>query len=156
MKPIIIAVLSLLILTPKALFAGAANAELECVSVGKKGDRMTLKGDIPGDFAEFSLEFKVGEKSVEMNDRSRDDTLAVVNNWKRKVFTVYVDSKNGYRNLVMYAVPASVRTRKRKNETTVKFQAILEQAPIPEYEGPLMYKAFVHDVKMKCTWRYSI
>jgi len=156
MKIVKLTLIALSIFIPSTLAAGSSNAELECRSIKGKGNILTLKGNIPGDYAEFSLVFKVGNKSIEMNDIKRDDKVSVVTNWKHHVFTIKVKSKEGYRDLVMYAIPNTVHVKKSEYATNVKFKAIAEIAPIPGYKGALMYQSFLHNKKMECTWEYSI
>jgi hypothetical protein len=130
------------------------DALLDCSSNNAKGEVITLRGTIPGDSAEFYLVFKVGDKKIEIANRKTENDISVVNNWKHSVFALSVLSENGYSDIVMYAIPRSARVKKTEEGNRVGFAAIVEQAPIPGYDGPLTYSAFLHDIKMKCIWKY--
>ena len=125
-----------LTLVPSESRAGAANAELSCESISKARGSITLKGEIPGDFAEFSLVTAQADKSMRVTDQNGgQDQIHVVESWKDRVFTLTVVAQNPLGQLQLYALPNSVVRAKIPNGSKVRFTAIALQLPIPGYAG---------------------
>jgi hypothetical protein len=133
--------------------AGSNNADLDCKASGTR-QPVSLRGSIPGDFAEFSLTLERGGTSVSMS--SPDDRINVVIELAKGVFTMAVNVRDG-RELSMYAVPSSVRVKggsQRLFDAT--FDAVLLTAPRPGHVGPQTSASLLHDVKMTCTLHHQI
>lgn len=145
---------TLLILLPGKAGMGAANAQLECRSVDSKTGTLTLKGSIPGDFAEFRLELENKQGKVVMSDAQ--DNIHVIEDFKRQVFTMTVARVDGP-DLQLYAIPNTIKVRRGANRLVdASFDAILLEAPKPEYDGPVDSESVLRGIKMRCTYKYSI
>lgn len=145
---------------PRPLAAGADNAQLQCSSVaGPKSKQpvVAIAGDIPGDFAEFTLTVTQDGKSLVVSDQNgKRDQVHVVESWSSRVFTLVVAAKDPLHELKLYAVPSSVVVSKIPGGRKVKFNAIAELLPIPGFTGSINAASFHHDVQLKCTWQYEI
>ena len=121
------AIIATLLLTGYAL-AGSDNAELRCVSKDKK---VTISGNIPGDFAEFELAFTENGATITMSsgpETDGKDRVLVHEDFKNGVFAVGVALSSGY-DFTLYGIPRSVR--KSAKRTNKRFQAVLQTAPRP-------------------------
>lgn len=134
--------------------AGAANADLNCKSIGASKPVTLLVGSIPGDFAEFDLVLKHGNKSITM--KSEKDHIGVITNFTHKVFTISVMTSN-YERLSFYAIPKSIKYKGGASRLyTAKFTAILVSAPKPGTKTPRYTSgSFLKGVKMNCTLHHS-
>ena len=133
--------------------AGANNADFHCVSTQGKA-KVTLDGNIPGDFASFELRLSDSVGATVMTDRH--ERISVVENFAKGVFTIAVTREDG-RNLLLYALPATVkRSVGSGGESRARFSAVLLEAPKPGYEGPASYETTLRDVSLSCTYEYSI
>jgi len=139
------------ILFPLLCSAEASNAKLSCKSTTTNGNNITLNGMIPGDFAEFYLELKMGGKVIFMNDNK--DSIYVITDFDQQVFTVAVGRQDG-RDLLFYAVPNTLKTKGNKQYVKATFAAVLMEGPKPGYKGPVTYHAMLHNVKMQCIYEY--
>jgi hypothetical protein len=140
-------------LSSSAVLAGANNAELQCNAVSHGG--LSLKGSIPGDFAEFDLTLKGPKGSISMSDKT-NDKISVIDVFKHGVFTLDISQSAG-RGLVLYAIPRTVKYVGGANrEKKAAFDAVLMAAPIPGYSGPDNYDSWLHDVPFKCKYSFSI
>jgi hypothetical protein len=145
---------AIFLLLPSRGSIGAANALLECKSVGQKRGELALSGDIPGDFAEFHLKLKSNTAELLMSDEK--DRIYVIEDFNRQVFTIAVGREDD-RNLQLYAIPGSIKARSGANRLlNARFDAILLEAPKPGYVGPVNYQSMLRGVKMSCTYKYSI
>jgi hypothetical protein len=135
-------------------FGGADNAKLDCESATSSETSTRLSGDVPGDFAEFSLKLEVEGSSILMS--SPDDKIEVVTELSKGVFTLTVEHSDR-RSLRLYAVPSSVKvkggSRRLFNAT---FDAVMLQAPKPGYSGPPTAASLVKDIKLTCTLKHHI
>lgn len=140
--------------------AGASNAELKCSALAgpkSKLPLLTLEGEVPGDFAEFTLTIAQGEWSIALGDQNgRSDRVHVVESWSNRVFTLVVSGQDPLHDLKLYAVPSSVGVTRIPGGRKVKFNAIGEQVPIPGFTGTVSHAAYHHDLKLKCTWQLTI
>ena len=145
---------------PRPLAAGADNAQLQCSSVaGPKSKQpvIAIAGDIPGDFAEFTLTITQNGKSIVVSDQNgKRDQVHVVESWSSRVFTLVVAPQDPLHELKLYAVPSSVALGKIAGGRKVKFNAVAELLPIPGFTGPVTAASFHHGVKLKCTWQHEI
>lgn len=133
--------------------AGANNADFHCVSTQGK-TKVTLDGNIPGDFASFELRLSDSVGTTVMSDQR--ERISVVENFAKGVFTIAVTREDG-RNLLLYALPATVkRSVGPDGESRARFSAVLLEAPKPGYEGPASYETTLRNVSLSCTYEYSI
>lgn len=133
--------------------AGSANADLHCVSKNKK---VTVSGSIPGDFAEFELEFEENGTVMTMTDdpaKSGKDRVFVHEDFKKGVFAVAVGHPERP-NFLLYGVPRSVR--KSAKRTLKKFKAVLQTAPRPSLKEWNDASAYFDRLPMSCTYKYEI
>jgi hypothetical protein len=145
------AALCCLLISGAAPNVGAANAKLDCTSAGKRPTR--LGGEIPGDFAEFSLTLADAKGTVRMTDEA--DRIFVITAFERKVFTVAV-GLGDQRNLLLYAIPATIAARSGEDRRLdATFDAVLVEAPKPGYTGPALGQSTIEDVRMKCSYHFS-
>ncbi len=93
---------------PVLLHAGASNAELSCVATNTSGSGITLKGDIPGDTAEFNLTLtnRHGARVWSDADGSAHSVIA----FSKGVFTLTLQFNDGA-ELVLYAIPNTVKAK---------------------------------------------
>ena len=134
--------------------AGANNARLDCKSVDQNKKRVRLHGDVPGDFAEFSLTLEVGDSSITMS--MPDDKIEVVTELSKGVFTLAVALADG-RPLKLYAIPTSLKVKGGSRRLfDASFDAVLLEAPKPGYVGPLTAASMTKDVKLTCTLKHDI
>jgi hypothetical protein len=133
--------------------AGSANAELRCVSKGKK---VTVSGNIPGDFAEFELAFAENGATMTMtNDTKKGgkDRVFVHEDFKNGVFAVAVAMASGH-SFTLYGIPRSVR--KSAKRTNKRFQAVLQTAPRPSLKEWNYAVDFFSRLPMSCRYKYKI
>jgi hypothetical protein len=148
-----IAVAVVVFCAPICARAGSNNADFRCQSTQGKA-KVTLEGNIPGDFASFELRLSGPTGTSTMSDR--DDRISVIENFAKGVFTIAVTRADD-RNLLLYAVPSTVkRTGGPNGETKATFSAVLLEAPKPGYSGPVAYDSVLRNVKLSCTYEYSI
>lgn len=146
------AVCALCLASPDAR-AGAANAQLHCVS--PSGDaRIALAGDIPGDFASFELRLSDATATTTMSDR--DERISVIENFAKGVFTI-AGTRSDDRNLLLYALPASIKRILGPNrEFRAKFSAVLLEAPRPGRAGPVSHDSTLRNIRLSCAYEYAI
>jgi hypothetical protein len=149
----ILVVLIALCMAPTAAHAGANNADFHCTSI-PGAPKITLDGNIPGDFASFELQLSNSAGTTTMSDR--DERISVIQDFGKGVFTIAVTRADD-RNLLLYALPATVKRSVGPNgETRAKFSAVILEAPKPGYSGPVNYESILRDVRLSCTYEYSI
>lgn len=139
--------------------AGATNIELDCKS---SSGRTTLKGNVPGDFAEFGVEFVIDGAKVEYFDRIVQqlpfptETNAMIEvsdalSRNNKNFGFVVKSQDQSATLLRFqAVPRSVQFQRTRNGSTAKFNAVV-QGMDPRQEG-----ATSPEITMSCSYAYEI
>lgn len=116
--------------------AGASNAELKCNSIKNK---VTLEGDIPGDYADFNLTLK-NNKTIIMGNE--DDRIEVVTNLSQHIFiaSVMLSNKDYF---LLYAVPNSIKYRGGSSRLfSANFKAVLNTSS--------------EQIGMQCTLNHSI
>jgi hypothetical protein len=135
-------VASALLLAPSLAVAGAANAQISCVSTFSKSSSVKLNGSIPGDFAEFSLTLTSKDGAITLDDAT--GSINVIEDFKNHVFTIAVTDKK--HSLLLYALPKTIL---RKNDVQkgleVRFAGILREAPKPGYQGASAYDSLLRD-----------
>ncbi|MGV6809573.1 MAG: hypothetical protein ACWA5U_06825 [bacterium] len=132
-------------------YAGASNALLNCQSTQPK---LSLVGEIPGDFAEFSLSLEADGKIKKMDDTTHG--IQVIADFESGVFTLGVSQKEGH-NLQFYAYPNTMKmTENTDSALSATFEGRIIQAPKPDYEGEITRDAFLFNVKMVCDYNYEI
>ena len=135
-------------------FGGASNAKLDCKSESANKTPVRLTGDVPGDFAEFSLKLDVGGNSIVMS--TPDDKIEVVAELSKGVFTLAVERADG-RSLRLYAVPSTVKVKGGSRRLfDARFDAVLLEAPNPGSADPLAEASMLKDVKLGCTMKHEI
>ena len=133
--------------------AGTANADFHCASA-PGASKLTLDGNIPGDFASFELRLSNEHATETMTDE--DGRISVIENFAQGVFTVAVTGSDD-RNLLLYALPATIKHTSGPNrEVRASFSAMLLQAPKPGHLGPQTYESTLRDAPMSCTYAHSI
>ena len=133
--------------------AGGANAEIRCVSKNKK---VTVSGNIPGDFAEFELAFEENGATITLTDdpeKGGKDRIFVHQDFKNGVFAVAVALSRGY-SFMLYGIPRSVR--KSAKRTRKRFRAVLQTAPRPSLKEWNDADAYFHRLPMICTYKYEV
>lgn len=132
-------------------YAGASNALLDCQATQPK---LSLVGEIPGDFAEFSLAFEANKKIKKMDDSTHG--IQVIADFESGVFTLGVNQKDGH-NLQLYAYPNTMKiTENTDTALSANFDGRIIQAPKPDHEGEITRDAFLFNIKVHCDYRYSI
>lgn len=139
--------------------AGSDNVRIECASAPGTADPLTLKGDVPGDHAEFELELTSRGKSRTWSD-TRGHAVAVVDRLSAHgVFSAVVIAEQSPA-LQMFAVPGSVKSRAARPDegegTIAEFRAVLIVAPHPWHTGAFISENFFHDVPLHCSYDYTI
>jgi len=116
--------------------------------------KVTLDGDIPGDFASFELRLSNSAGTVTVSDR--EERISVIENFAKGVFTIAVTRADD-RGLSLYALPDTIKRSVGPNgETRAKFAAVLVNAPKPGYVGPVNYDSMLRDIRLTCAYEYSI
>lgn len=128
--------------------AGSSNADLTCTATGKKSLGLVLRGEIPGDHADFSLRLENADGRIDMNES--ENTIHVVDSFRDQVFTLAVGSKTG-QNVHLYAVPRTIKTTDIPGGFKASFDAILKFAPNPSTKAESL-----HGVRMKCEYSYDV
>jgi len=132
-------------------YAGASNALLNCQATQPK---LSLVGEIPGDFAEFSLALEANETIKKMDNNTHG--IQVIADFKSGVFTLGVNQKDGH-NLQLYAYPKTMKISENTNTAlSANFDGRIIQAPKPDHEGEITQDAFLFNIKVHCDYRYSI
>lgn len=145
--------ISAALLAPTTAHAGAANAELSCTGK-KKTDSFSLKGEIPGDFSEFALTMKMGKASDNYDDTKQ--MIVVFNDFRSKVFAFAVMSNKGEEVIKLYATPKTIKVKSGSHgEMDVRFQGTLSGRR-PGVIQVNSAKDYIHNLKVKCTYHYSI
>lgn len=135
-------------LLPGIVLAGASDATLECNTKSGKGG-ITLSGSIPGDFDEFELRLKSANGVFDMDDNN--GTINVITAFDKGVFTIAVSLKEDTRNLLLYAIPKTVKAHGGSRRLVkARFEAILLEAPKPGYDS------IVEDVPLTCSFEHDI
>jgi len=148
----------LLLIVPAKVTAGSTNIVLECRTIGSPND-LVVKGDVPGDHADFQLELSANAGVIKWSSENQDN-IGVVDALADRVFTVSVTSrKQG--DLRLYALPSTIKTRpaNRRTEgegTVASFRAMLVEAPRPGHTPPMAGDQVFRNIKMRCTYRYVI
>ena len=141
------------LLWSSAVHAGAANADFHCTSAAG-APKLTLDGDIPGDFASFELRLSSQAATATMTDR--EERISVVENFAKGVFSIAV-TKADDRNLLLYALPATVKhSRGPNSEVRAHFSAVLLQAPRPGHVGAATNESTLRNIPMTCTYVHYI
>jgi hypothetical protein len=110
--------------------AGATGpASLSCKSPGKKEGGLTLRGLIPATQPALQLTLAEGSGTLTFN-AEHGDQAHVVEAWDDRVFTLTVTRKEGG-ELVLYAVPKSIRARRDPYAVHATFDAVLVRSPRP-------------------------
>lgn len=129
MKSILTATLLATIFSPQA-FAGAANAQIKCVSAD---GRARLEGDVPGDFADFNLTAEINDKNgpvtvklhavVDQTSGQPDESgrISVIEDLRYGVYTLNAEAKDQSQTIRLYALPKSVRYRKHAYSYSATF-----------------------------------
>lgn len=103
-------------------FAGATNTKLSCASADGK---ITMDGEVPGDFSEFDLTVKIknetGVEKLRLFSKIDQETsllvengrVAVVEDLEKGVFTVRAEGINqkSYGVISLYAIPKTVKVQ---------------------------------------------
>jgi hypothetical protein len=146
--------LSLLASLTAPLYAGSNNAELHCSATNAGGSGITLKGEIPGDLAEFKLTLANRNGAVKYSD---DDGVAhSVIAFSKGVFTLVVQLNSGF-DLILYAIPSTLKAKGGDSRLVdANFDAILLRAPRPGYQPESTQDAYVRNVPMRCSFHHSV
>jgi hypothetical protein len=156
MKSMIVTMALGLVMSSQA-FAGASNNFIECANADGS---VKLVGDVPGDFAEFTLKATVKSKnggitpSIELYSRTNQQTgqneangrVAVVDALEDGVFTVRAESTEGAELIQLFAYPSTVRLKKHGRPRLSQFRAKLT----------LSSENGMEDVVVRCKTDYSI
>ncbi len=94
--------LMLTLLTSSFAFAGAANADLDC-----KSKDLTIKGSVPGDFAEFALTLNFKGKTGQLESTTEGSSVHVYEEPAEGVWTMLAHGKDGY--VRMHAIPKTMK-----------------------------------------------
>jgi hypothetical protein len=146
--------LSLLAIFTAPLYAGTSNAELQCNATNAGGSGITLKGEIPGDLAEFNLRLANRNGALRYSD---DDGVAhSVIAFSKGVFTLIVQLNDGF-DLILYAIPNTLKAKGGDSRLVdAHFDAILLRAPRPGYQPESTQDAYVRNVPMRCSFHHSL
>ena len=128
--------LALIAATAGTAAAGADNVDLSCKARSKKS-KAVLTGDIPGDFATWSLD------SGDAGWSDKDSILAVVEETANKVFTLVVLDEHHDVQLQLVAIPATVKRTETKDD--IMWDARFDAWLITDRR-----------VKMRCTLHYDV
>jgi hypothetical protein len=110
--------------------AGATGpASLSCKSPGHKEGALTLRGLIPATQPALDLTLAQGADTLTFS-AEHGDQVRVVEAFDRRLFTLTVTPKEGG-ELVLRAVPRSIRTRRDPYAVHATFDAVLVHSPRP-------------------------
>ena len=144
-------ILAAFFLFPEIVFAGAANASLECAAKSKKS-AIKLSGIIPVAFEDFQILLKNANGVIDVTDKN--GTISVISDFGRGVFTVAVTLKDT-RDLSLYAIPSTVKSSMRTYPKRARFDALLN-APEPSHTGdPHGTDSWIRDELLTCTYEYN-
>ncbi len=155
MKAIIATALISASLFTAPAFAGASNTIVKCQSADGK---VALEGDVPGDFAEFSLSGKFGSGPMgvlEIYSRTNQSTgktegdghVGVVEELEEGVFTIDAKDSEGMKSIQLYALPKTVKLKKAGS---TRLSSFVGKLSISSENGG------VDRVTVKCTTDKSI
>jgi hypothetical protein len=146
-----------LFLRPSPIAAGSSDIELECKSIPRARDQLTIKGWVPGDGLTLDLSLSSKGSTMTFKD-SNGESVAVVNALDHKVFTLTVMSKGGTPKLILYAIPGSMKKYRSKKGTGVgaTFRAVLALGLHPWKQSEHYYADTFRDVRLDCEYDFSI
>jgi hypothetical protein len=134
--------------------AGANNAALSCQATNVGGSGITLKGEIPVDFAEFQL--TLANRHGELTWSHADGTAQSVVAFGKGVFTLTLQLKDGS-SLALYAIPSSVKAQGGDRRLVdAHFDAMLMHAPRPGFDPKSTLDANVRNVPMRCHFHHGV
>lgn len=155
MKSLIATALVSLLFSTQA-FAGASNTILDCKSADGK---VSLNGDVPGDFAEFNLSAKMFGNNpmgnVEIYSRTNQQTgktetngdAGVVDALEQSVFTIAAKDSDAMMTIQLYAIPKTVKV---KSAGSTHLSSFIGKLTISSENGS------VDRISVKCTTDKSI
>ncbi|MFK5975117.1 MAG: hypothetical protein QM493_01295 [Sulfurovum sp.] len=149
----------LLLLTPLAIYAGSADAIIECKSGSGRTTLNFLDQDIQGAFQGGS--FTIDNESIKYqpqydgeNDKSYPYSWMNVN-MKEGVYTLVYDNHKGIR-LNFYALPKSMKEVKKEGfESYYTFNAIIDRETTDPRKKETTSR-LNKQIWVGCTMRYSI
>ncbi|MCP4602358.1 MAG: hypothetical protein GY847_17895 [Proteobacteria bacterium] len=140
-------------LLPCATSAGASYGNIKCKSMDSGNNAITLSGWIPLEIEGFELVLRNNDSKITLKDS--DDDIYAISAFDKQVFSMVVVSKK-WNEIRLYAIPKTMKSEINRNSIKSEFKAILETAPNPGYKGKSHKNKYLHDLKMKCTYDYSI
>jgi hypothetical protein len=145
LKYIAAAILILNIFNSPAL-AGSGPATLTCNSkIPKKA--ISIKGKVPGDEG-TNITLIQGNKATQL-DSDKNAEAHVLEAFDQGVFTMIINVNKGEEELKLYALPPSIKARKKPGSVRAKFDAVLAF----NSSNP---KNRIESVKMSCAYDYEI
>ena len=138
------------VLASSPVFAGAANIELQCGGVERAHSSIRLSGEIPPDFAEFTLSFAAGESKIRWTNEK--DQIATDVDLKRRVFRVVVTPADGAQ-FRFHAIPGSIKYEGDPGrQFSVTFDGLIETAPDPTASGGTVAPGhWLKNIRVKCS-----
>ncbi|WP_413557282.1 hypothetical protein [Bdellovibrio sp. HCB209] len=147
--------------------AGAANAEITCVSDSGK---TKIEAYIPGDMLEAGIALTVEGQTLSRINRAFEDdsklnnydlsksypnyeiaTIATVTDFSNKVLTLHVlDKKYDYTEILLIGIPETFKVTSKGYDTSATFRAKLTS------KDPRDSKKYLRDVSLSCKYHYSL
>lgn len=127
-------------------FAGAANAEFQCVSAS---GRTIVKASVPGDFAEHDVDFSIDGKSLRW---TMDDSFIQISGELRKQNYKFVvtEADHEARNVVVFeAIPGTAKIRATGNGEAGTLRARVYGEDPRNYQPSKV-------IEVKCNYSYEI
>lgn len=146
---------TLALLLPATALAGSAPAELKCSPL-TEGSDMHVEGTVPASEDDFELQvYSRGSRYALTFERYE---AISVESFEDGVYTLVIRSEKGVQELALYAIPGTFEIlEKRPGRLSANFAAGLTAVRPSRWSNPSKsYEDFVHNVKMSCSYRYSI
>ncbi len=154
MTKMIVAALAMLI--SAQAFAGASNTSLDC---SNKDGSVSLSGDVPGDFTEFTLTVTQGKgdkkkefmKLYSVTNQTTYKTeenarLVIFEDLKNDVYALQADDLDGFQTIRLYAIPKTLN----KNRSGVNVNSSFKGKLNVDSENGMI------ETEVNCKTDYSI
>jgi hypothetical protein len=140
--------------TQGAARAGSGPAKISCRSKDPRKAAVTLEGLVPGSEETLELALSDGASSLRMTDADAD--VYRIEALEQGVFSIIVKRRDVAGTLSLYAIPKTVKARKKTHRTHATFDAVID-APDPKHQGPVRSADdMLRGLELSCTYHYEI
>ena len=138
------------LLRPATTTAASLVLKLDCESSGKvNGRTLGLSADFGSDG--FRAVLRIDAASSTITNEGTSARIVDVTAWSDGVFTWRLESASGFQDVVLYAVPTSVRKDKGRKADRARYSFVAIALTFPDFVSTYHDGGF-RDVRMRCAW----